>query len=185
MDPIVNFDLLKQLVTDFISSTETQSELMISSKLRRPLRDFKQLFPDIYYFAYGLGSTYKLVVSKSKFHIDFNDLSPKVRKTFVDYNFLKIEPNITSQIIEILDPYLNLSNHLDKLMDALRYCGAEREFINKHHDIQKKIYLQLKQSPNYSNWIKLQVKKSPLFISIMIYSPKINQINLIMHFIIQ
>jgi len=83
---IRNIDILNGQILDLINQNKLDQDFIISSDLRRHIRQFKTSFKNIYYFAYGLGDTYKLHVSKTIFNINIDDLQVKAKRLFAIYS---------------------------------------------------------------------------------------------------
>ena len=67
---IINkFEKLIEMVDSFINGNDIIKEILIKNCLRKPIRQFKELYPNLYYFAYGLGHEYNLVLSKNNIKI--------------------------------------------------------------------------------------------------------------------
>lgn len=150
-------DDLKLIVEKFLVGENPIDTVVIDSMLRRPIREFKQLYPQLNYFAYGLGREYTLILSKEKIRLDYKCLTPKCKKTFIENAGLCIDPNIDDDQIKKLDPYLNLTEWFKLFLDALVYVGGEKEFISKHFDLQNKIIDNLKKSPVYNLWKQIEI----------------------------
>lgn len=108
------------------------------------MRRFKTEFPNLFYFAYGLGNEYKLVLSKEKFKIGFHSLTKKCKKFFIKYTCLRIDPDINPELLDKLNPYLELDKWFELLTDVLHYVHGEKEFISRHYDVEKQIWDNLK-----------------------------------------
>ena len=159
---IGSFDDLKLFVEGFLSTENRQETVFIGNFLRRPMREFKELYPNLVYFAYGLGQEYKLALSKDKFKIDYYSLSAKTKKVFVEYSGLRIDPNADLNLINKLNPYLELDVWFDLLSDCLLYVGGEKEFMSKHFDVEKKIWTDLTKSNQYAQWKTKVIHQSKL-----------------------
>lgn len=149
---INNINELQKVVENFMMQDIEEINVCISSKLRKPIREFKNYYPSIFYFAYGLGKTYDFHIYKNKPKINFLILSKKCKKFFINNIGLKININIDQETIDLLNPYFKLNEHFDLLSDALIYVGGEKEFISKHFDLDKKIWNDIKKSAKYNDW---------------------------------
>src|SRR5579872_3055408 len=154
---ISNFKLLCDTIDIFLKSDSQNTSFEISSKLRKPMRDLPNLYSNLYYFAYGVGLTYKLYLSKETFTIDFTTLTHSTKKLFITHSGLKISENITSTEIAILDPYLGLTKWFKLLSDCLLVLGGEKDFKSKHFDLEKKIWADLKKNIT-PTWSDLKVQ---------------------------
>lgn len=162
MEVIRDIKNLQTVVEEFLESGMVQKNVMVDSRLRKPMRDFKKLFPNLFYFAYGLGKDYHLILSKEKFRIDFFSLTPKCKKFFIEYTGLKIDPHIDQEMVHKLDPYLGLTEWFDLLSDVLLFINGEKEFISKHYDVEKKIWADLKKSGSYNEWKEKEIIEKKL-----------------------
>src|SRR5437868_5096258 len=169
----ISFDGLKIFVENFLAGDKLEEEIMVGSKLRRSIRQFKKLYPQLYYFAYGLGEEYKLVLSKKELKIDFFVLTSRCKKFFIEYTGLKISPLIDKESAKKLEPYLELEKWFGLLSDALIFVGGEKDFVSKHYDIEKQIWADLKNSKEIDNWKnkivveqKLLYKQNPIKINL-------------------
>ncbi|BCS83433.1 hypothetical protein QLL95_gp0690 [Cotonvirus japonicus] len=161
---IDDIDVLENYFKDFVNNDEKTITVLVNSNLRRDMRKFKTIFTTIYYFAYGLGDYYELVISKSKFDIDFHRLSLKTKKTFCDHTGYRIGPETSQEIMNKLYEYLHLDVWHNTLNEVMFYCNGEREFINKHFDYQKKVHVELSKNVNLlESWNNLIVEKSSIF----------------------
>uniref|UniRef100_A0A6G6AD81 Uncharacterized protein n=1 Tax=Borely moumouvirus TaxID=2712067 RepID=A0A6G6AD81_9VIRU len=179
MEIIKNIDSLKNVVQVFISGSNPELDIVICSTLRRPIRDFRKNYPELYYFAFGLGETYKLHLSKTKFVIQYHTLCEKTRKFFCDYTGIKIKPNSSEDIINDFGKYTNFNEWFDLFNDVLLFTGGEKEFINKHYDLQKKIHQDILNNENYLDWKNLDVQHNNIldkYIHLLPGSKKFNNI---------
>ena len=161
-DIIISYTALKSLVEKFLASDIDTDTVAITCTFRRAMREFKTLYPTLYYFAYGMGKEYTLVLSKNKFEIEFKCLTPKCKKIFIDNAGLRIVPTISDALVKRLDPYLNLRNWFALLSDVMHFVGGEKEFISKHFDLQSQIVEDIKKSPAYNAWKDLVVTPKKL-----------------------
>lgn len=154
---IDKIDDLKELIEEFFIQSEQETfSVPISCELRRPLREFKTLYPGLHYFAYGLGLEFDLKLSKTPFKIDFHELTAKTQKTFFEDSGLHITDMTTSEMRRLL-PYVNLKEWMLLLSDALLLVGGEKEFDSRHFDLEKQISTQIEKHPLYPAWKKMSV----------------------------
>ncbi|AGF85079.1 hypothetical protein QJ854_gp703 [Moumouvirus goulette] len=163
MEIINNIQDLRNIIELFISNSGPELDLQICASLRRQMRDFHNDYPGLYYFAFGLGQIYKLHISKTKFIIEFNSLTEKTRKFFCDYTGLKIRPNSSADILNEFSKYTNFNEWFELFNDALLFTSGEKEFINKHYDLQNKIHQDIIKNKNYIMWKDLVVKESDIY----------------------
>jgi hypothetical protein len=149
---------LKLFVEIFLSDNLIEISVKISSNLRKPIREFKTLYPTLFYFAYGLGKEYVLVLSKKKLTIEFLSLTPKCKKIFIENIGLRIIPNINKETIHKINTALGLDKWFEILSDALLFVGGEKEFVSKHFDLSKKIWTDIKKSPMYNKWKNISIE---------------------------
>lgn len=172
-DVFCDFDKLNAHVQKFLSSTKHDDIIYVGSCLRRDMRKFKE-YP-LYYFAFGVGATYRLVLSKFPFGILWKNLSNKCRKCFIEYSGLSMSTD--DEIENTLYTYLGLDVWFSMLSDALLELGGEQEFINKHFDLISKITKSLCDSPKYQEFVDLDVKpleSTRKFSTVNVYGPTNN-----------
>nr|AEX62503.1 hypothetical protein mv_R298 [Moumouvirus Monve] len=177
MEVINNLQDLKNIIETFISSSELEMDIHICSTLRRQIRDFHNDYSQLYYFAFGLGESYRLRVSKNKFMIEYNILTEKTRKFFCDYTGIKIKPNSGVDVLNDFRKYTNFNEWYELFNDALLFTGGEKEFINKHYDLQNKIHQDIIKNKNYLMWKDLDVKDSDIYHKYAHMLPKPNKFN--------
>lgn len=159
---ITDIDKLTSYVENFLSSNELHGQIKICNSLRKPLRLFKKLYPNLFYFAYGLQKNYNFFVSKEIFHVNYFDLSPRSKKMFISYTGLKIDPFSTEEQLKNAYKYLELKEWFNLLSDVLIFLGSEKDFVSKHYDLEKNMVNSIKNSPNFSSWKKLSLEKEVL-----------------------
>lgn len=172
---INDIDVLKEVFDQFIESDETDITVNINSHLRRPLREFKKLYPNIYYFAYRMNNPYRLHISKTKIDINLDSLAPKTKRLFVDNTGLKINPYTFNQaIIDKIKPFVNIDEWLELFQDALLFVSGEKEFKSKNFDLAKVIADAIKKNPMYAEWKNKKIK--PLQLNYLQYpTPNITE----------
>ena len=155
---ISNFKNLCEFIDKFLSGEDKVMYVTVSSKLRKPMRQLPTLYPNLHYFAYGVGLSYSLCLSKEKFTINFVSLTHSSKKLFIERTGLKIGENITPEEIELLDPYMGLTRWFELLSDCLLELGGEKEFKSKHFDLEKKIWSYLKKKTAKSQFNTLVIE---------------------------
>lgn len=153
---------LKDAINNFKASDNPEIEFSISAGLRKPIREFKEIYPDLYYFAFGTSKTYHFLVSKSKFEIRLNDLTPRCRSIFIAYSNIKFDPDSSPESIQKLNPYLKLDAFFAMLTDLMLCLGGEQEFISKLFGLQSELSKELRKSPAYSAWTSATIEKTEL-----------------------
>lgn len=155
-------DNLLAAIDNFLKSDAQDFAMMINSDLRHSIRQLKQIYPGLYYFASGVGKEYKLYLSKNKFVIDYFDLTPKSKKLFIQYTGLKIDLNLTRALVVKLNPYLNLDSWFTLLSETLLAIGCEKDFHSLHFDLANKIGENLIKSTAYNEWKSLTITRNKL-----------------------
>ncbi|CAH6419750.1 Hypothetical protein HVR_LOCUS827 [uncultured virus] len=150
---IMEIEELKSHVDEFMAGDKTSDSIDIHNFLRRPIREFKTLYPELHYFAKGTQKFYQLILSKNMFDISFNELDNKTRTMFIEYSGLKINPTIHKDAYALLNPYLGLDAKFKELSEVLWDLGGEKDFINKHYAIVNAVIDTLNRSPKYQDWI--------------------------------
>ena len=140
---------LLDIFVNFLENKIPIQELTISCSLRKPLREFKEKFPSIYYFAYGNGNEYRLLISNKKIDINFSELTDKCKKVFmlatgIQINFEQI------QAYEKLSKYCDLPKWLELFQSALLHFGCERDFISMHYELIDLVAEDIKKSDSYT-----------------------------------
>ena len=151
---IKNFATLENILNNFVNDSNKQDiELCVYSGLRRNIRNLKQKFSSLYYFAYGIGMEYKFYVSKVIFKIKFDELSHKTKKMFTAHSGIRIDAkNIADNVIDKIRPYTEIDNWLELLNAVLLFWGGEKEYISKHYTLENRIADDIINSSKYSSW---------------------------------
>lgn len=151
---IRNFSILESVLTSFVNDLNKENMiLLVHSELRRQIRIFKNKFPTIYYFAYGIGSTYTFYVSKTIFEIKLDDLDFKTKKMFTAHSGIRIDAkNITPEVINKIRPYTDIDTWLELLQATLLFFGGEKEYLSRHYGLENDIANDIKNSSMYDSW---------------------------------
>lgn len=159
-----NIDSLQAFVDSFLTSDDKQQTVIISNTLRKPIRQFKTQYPNLFYFAYGSGKQYTLVLSKDKFNIELNILTNKCKNFFFSYSGLKMNIKMLTElhVSSKLHSYLGLDKWLNLWNDCLLKLGGDKDFISKHYELEKLISTDLKKSQYYADWKNKQVTQQQL-----------------------
>lgn len=162
------------LLSDMDTSTFEVIKKKVEEYLKRNDEDFtiecpsvyRSLLPDLHatcrakFVALGLGTFYMLRFSKlEKVPLSYFELCPKVKQTFIQMTGLKIPENLTWQTIALLDPYNGVKEWIDILLDAIRYVGGEKQFIDKHYSISDKVRALLQsRNEKFEQWTSTVVQ---------------------------
>lgn len=172
---ISDLNELKKIFEEFQSGNQVSTEVIIPSQLRKPMREFKTLFPDTYYVALGLQTTYTLRISKQPIKVTLEDLSPKSLSTFIEISNLKIPERIPkgflNYVVDLLDPYYGTRKLVDLFLDAISNFHGEKELQSQTWDLQKTIAQHIQKNPGYKEWIEAKIPEIPMACKPCVVSP--------------
>lgn len=161
-ESITDIDELCALINNFLTSDNESCTIAISCYLRKPIRQFKNWYPNLFYFAYGLSDTYCFVISKHKFTIDYFDLTPRCKKLFIECSGIKMDHDASREDMLRIEEYCNVKMWFELLSDVLLFVGGEKEFVSKHYDLRNNIRDDIKASPSYAEWAQAVIEKCEL-----------------------
>lgn len=152
--PIRNFAILETALIAFTDNPNIENiTLSVSSELRRQMRTLKNTCPTIYFFAYGLGATYKFYASKTIFEIKLDDLNFKTKKMFTAHSGIRIDAkNITQNVIDKIKPYTDIVTWLELFQATLLFFGGEKECLSKCYALENDIANDIIKSDMYKTW---------------------------------
>jgi hypothetical protein len=128
---------VKEQTEAFLSSNFNNASFTISSKLRKSLPELKD--PSLHYVALGSGKEYQLLVSKLPIRLTWEQLSEKSHKMFSNYK----------------------ASDIQSALSAIVRMGCERDWINRHYDIENRVQKKLLESRNYQFWKRAQIEFTP------------------------
>eukprot|EP01119_Soliformovum_irregulare_P001801 TRINITY_DN11591_c0_g1_i1.p1 TRINITY_DN11591_c0_g1~~TRINITY_DN11591_c0_g1_i1.p1 ORF type:complete len:365 (-),score=63.24 TRINITY_DN11591_c0_g1_i1:4-1098(-) len=150
-------------VQDFLKSDQNELQMDIPSSIRRQIRGFQEYHKQgLHYVALGSPPTLKLILSKSKIPITWEQLTRKTKDAFIKNSGLRIQPKIDHATKELLDPYISVYSWMELCFDAIRQLGGEVEFQNKHWSLEKECSEKLRSHPKYNEWKAFEPEPSKL-----------------------